>query len=233
MRWHPSRLSGVYQAVLLDVFGTLVQDDDAEFADIASRVAGVAGVDAGVVAAEWSVRLSALADAAHGPGFRTLADLNLSSLIETAGSFGIQAGEARAMWRRHTELRHPGALFADSLAFLAAVGVPVCLVSDADRDDLGAVLVHHGINADVVVTSEDARAYKPRPEPFRLALQRLGMPAVDVIHIGDSPERDIAGANSQGIDTAFVSRNGRALPSNLTATYTVSDLTALLPMLSC
>jgi len=50
---------------------------------------------------------------------------------------------------------------------------------------LQAVLNHHGITVDIVVTSEDARAYKPRPEPFRLALQRLGLAATDVIHIGD------------------------------------------------
>jgi 2-haloalkanoic acid dehalogenase type II len=221
----------VYRAVLLDVFGTLVRDDGAEFAEVASLVAQLAGVEPGVLAAEWSARLSALADAAHGDDFRTLADLNLSSLTDTAGRFGIHADQAKEIWRQQTPLR-PGALFADSPAFLGALGVPVCLVSDADRDDLHALLTHHGITVDIVVTSEDARAYKPRPEPFQLALQRLGFAACDVIHIGDSPERDVAGATEQGIDTAFVSRNGNPLPPNLTATYTVPDLAALVPILS-
>jgi FMN phosphatase YigB (HAD superfamily) len=225
------RLGDVYQAALLDVFGTLVQDDGDGFAEVAAVVAHVAGADPGVVAADWSARLSALADAAHGSGFRSLTDLNLSSLIETATYFGVGAADAAEMWRRQTQFLRLGTLFADSLAFLAAVGVPVCLVSDADRDDLEVVLAHHGITVDLVVTSEDARAYKPRPEPFLLALQRLGLAATDVIHIGDSPERDIAGASEQGIDTAFVSRNGRPLPPNLTATYTVDQLLALAPML--
>jgi FMN phosphatase YigB (HAD superfamily) len=221
----------VYQAVLLDVFGTLVQDDGDMFVEVASLVAQRAGADPDVVAAEWSRRLADLADAAHGRDFRALADLNLASLIETAGCFGIEADTAREMWQPYTRLLRPGALFADSVSFLAAVGVPICLVSDADRDDLEAVLAHHGITVDVVVTSEDARAYKPRPEPFRLALDGLGLAATDVIHVGDSPERDIAGASDQGIDTAFVSRNGRPLPRTVTATYTVRDLGALVPLL--
>ncbi len=227
-----SRLSGVYRAVLLDVFGTLVQDDGAEFAQVASVIARLAGADPDVVEADWSARLVALADAAHGREFRTLADLNAISLEQTARHFGIPADVARNMWQRRTNVSGPGLLFADSLDFLAAVRVPVCLVSDADRDDLSSVLTYHSITADIVVTSEDAQAYKPRPEPFQLALQQLDLAAADVIHIGDSPERDIAGASAQGIDTAFISRNGRALPPNLTATHTIDDLAALVPMLS-
>ncbi|HEY3923337.1 MAG TPA: HAD family hydrolase [Acidothermaceae bacterium] len=221
----------MYQAVLLDVFGTLVQDDGEGFNEIAALIAHQAGADPGDVAAEWSACLTALADAAHGSGFRTLADLNLGSLIETAGHFGLRASDAREMWRAHTESSRPGLLFDDSLAFLAAVQVPICLVSDADRDALEVVLAHHGVAVDLVVTSEDARAYKPRPEPFQLALQRLELAAADVIHVGDSPERDIGGANDQGIDTAFVSRDGRALPPNVVATHTVEDLTALVALL--
>jgi FMN phosphatase YigB (HAD superfamily) len=221
----------VYRAVLLDVFGTVVRDDGDKFAKVTSLVAHRAGADPGVVAAEWDARLTVLADAAHGHGFRTLAELNVVSLIETAGHFGVEADDAREMWRAHTESSRPGLLFDDSLAFLAAVRVPICLVSDADRDDLEAVLAHHGVAVDLVVTSEDARAYKPRPEPFQLALQRLELAAADVIHVGDSPERDIAGASDQGIDTAFVSRDGRSLPPNVAATHTVDDLTALVALL--
>jgi len=81
------------------------------------------------------------------------------------------------------------------------------------------------------VTSEDARAYKPRPEPFRLALRGLGLAAAEVLHVGDSPAADIAGAGELGIRTAFVRRGGRRLPAHLTATHTVGTLTALLPVL--
>jgi 2-haloalkanoic acid dehalogenase type II len=220
----------VYRAVLLDVYGTLVHDDDAWVAEVASLVADLAAVDADAVAREWSARIWSMADTAHGHRFRSLADLNISSLTATAAHFGVRV-DARQLCRRQAAFGRTSPLFADSIPFLAAINVPVCLVSDADRDGLAAVLEHHGIAVDAVVTSEDARAYKPRPEPFRLALKLLGLAATDVIHIGDSPASDIAGASDLGIDSAFVRRANRYVPTHLAATHTVDTLTALLPLL--
>lgn len=88
--------------------------------------------------------------------------------------------------------------------FLEQVGVPVCLVSGADRADVRAVLDRHGLRVDAVVTSEDVRAYKPRPEPF------------------------LAGPAALGIDTGFVDRDGRGLP---VGTYRARTLTGLLDCL--
>ena len=50
---------------------------------------------------------------------------------------------------------------------------------------------------EVVVTSEAAGAYKPRPEPYRLALDRLGLPAHRVLFVAGS-KFDIPGAT--GVD---------------------------------
>ncbi|GIF46352.1 2-haloacid dehalogenase/putative hydrolase of the HAD superfamily [Asanoa ferruginea] len=215
----------MYRAVLLDVYGTLLRDDGAWEAEAAALIAGLAGVEPDVVAAEWSTRLWAMADHAHGTDFRPLADLNRDSLNETATHFGVRV-DARELSRPRP---HPS-LFPDSLPFLAALDVPVCLVSDADRDSLMAALDHHRITVDGVVTSEDARAYKPRPEPFLLALRRLDLAPSHVIHVGDSPECDVAGAGALGIHTAFLRREGRPLPAHLTATHTIDSLTALLPI---
>ena len=220
----------MYKAVLLDVYGTLVHDDDTWEVEAASLVAGLAGVGADAVARDWDARLRALAGNAHGQSFRRLEDLNLDSLAETATHFGVRV-DADQMRRRQLAGWLRPWLYADSLPFLAAVDVPVCLVSDADRARLVTLLKHRGVVVENVVTSEDARAYKPRPEPFELALRRLGLTAADVIHVGDSPASDIAGANDLGIDTAFVNRDGRHLPPHVKATYTVNTLTDLLPVL--
>lgn len=211
---------GVYRAILLDVYGTLVRDDEDWADEVCAHVASVAGVSPPAVVAEWQRRLYASAEVAHGARFRTLADLTLGSLAETASHFGVRLRPERP-W-----VAPP--LFDDSLPFLDAVSVPVCLVSDADRDELEAVLAFHRISVAAVVTSEEARAYKPRPEPFRLALARLGLGPGDVVHIGDSASSDVAGAAALGIDTAFLDRTGAG---PVTATYTAASLTALLPQL--
>ena len=211
----------MYRAILLDVYGTLVRDDEDWAEELCAHVATVAGVPLPAVAAEWQRRLYASADVAHGAGFRTLDDLMLGSLGETAAHFGVRLEPV-------DRPRPCPALFDDSLPFLDAVNVPVCLVSDADRDELAAVLAFHGISVAEVVTSEEARAYKPRPEPFRLALARLGVNPADVVHIGNSPSTDVAGAAALGIDTAFIDRVGEG---PVAATYTARSLTELLPQL--
>ncbi|WP_250037668.1 HAD family hydrolase [Paractinoplanes maris] len=212
------------RAILLDVFGTLVQDDGAGAAAIAADVAARAGVVPAEVVRDWEARLWAMADTAHGDGFRTLADLNAASLAETADFFGVRV-DARELCRAAVDPAPP--LFPDAAPFLASLDVPVCLVSDADSEHLGAILARHGVAVEQVVTSEDARAYKPRPEPFRMALRRLGLSPADVVHIGDSPVSDLAGAAALGIPAIFVNRDGRDLPPGLKPLRTVSSLSFL------
>ncbi|HLS44833.1 MAG TPA: HAD-IIA family hydrolase [Ornithinicoccus sp.] len=45
---------------------------------------------------------------------------------------------------------------------------------------------------------------KPHPPAFEIALQRLGLPAQDVLMIGDRLDTDIAGAKRAGLGTALV-----------------------------
>jgi 2-haloacid dehalogenase/putative hydrolase of the HAD superfamily len=212
----------VYRGLLLDLYGTLVHDDDTP---VCAEVAANAGVATAVVAAEWAARLDALASPAHGAGFRTLADLNRAALAGTAAHVGATL-DVDALIRPQ---EHP--LYPDARPFLAQVGLPVCLVSDADRAEVEAVLARHGIVVDAVVTSEDVRAYKPRPEPFRAALAALGLSAAEVVHVGNSPVYDVAGAAALGIATGYVDRGGRGRPAGTTATYSARSLTGLLPYL--
>ncbi|PPK98315.1 2-haloacid dehalogenase/putative hydrolase of the HAD superfamily [Kineococcus xinjiangensis] len=221
----------MYRAVLLDVYGTLVRDDDDLLTEVCVRVARVAGgVDSVLVEREWYDRICRAADESYGAGFRSLNDLNVSSLAETAAHFGarvdaeVLCAEQMAFWSRPP-------LFADAPPFLAALQVPVCLVSDVDRTDLDALLALHGITVDALVSSQDARAYKPRPEPFRLALAQLGLDAAEVVHVGDSPSSDVAGAAALGIDTAWINRVGRPLPPRLDPTYVAASLAELLAVL--
>lgn len=209
----------MYRGVLLDLYGTLVGDDDA---GVCARVAAAAGVPAAEVAAEWDRRIDALAAPAHGAGFRTLADLNAASLAATAAHFGAPV-DVSALVAALRSQPHPP--YADARPFLEQVGVPVCLVSDADRADVQAVLQRHRLPVDAVVTSEDVRAYKPRPEPFRAGLAALGLSAGEVVHVGNSPAYDVAGAAALGIDTGFVDRSGT---SPGVGTYRAATLTGLL-----
>jgi 2-haloacid dehalogenase len=63
-----------------------------------------------------------------------------------------------------------------------------------------------GVLFDTVVTAEAAGAYKPRPEPYRLALDRLGVQASRVLFVAGSPGDVITGAGGVGMDVWWHNR---------------------------
>ena len=62
---------------------------------------------------------------------------------------------------------------------------------------------------DLVVTSEQARTYKPDPVIFVDALRRLGVPGAAVMHVAEGA-MEVAPARRFGCATAWVRRNGRS-----------------------
>jgi 2-haloacid dehalogenase len=62
-----------------------------------------------------------------------------------------------------------------------------------------------GVPFDTVVTAKAAGAYKPRPEPYRLALERLSVPPSRALFVAGSPG-DITGARGAGMDVCWHNR---------------------------
>jgi len=76
-----------------------------------------------------------------------------------------------------------------------------------------ALLEHDGIRSqfEVTVYSVDIGHAKPRREPFRAALDALGLAPSEVLHIGDNERTDVRGALDMGmraIRVDFVKQNG-------------------------
>ena len=100
----------------------------------------------------------------------------------------------------------PGRSAAGVLAKLRAtvkIGVVTNCSEQVGRRAAGQV----GVPFDVVVTAEAAGAYKPRPEPYRLALEALEINAAHALFVAGSPD-DIAGANRVGMPVYWHNRRG-------------------------
>ncbi|MGD9736995.1 MAG: HAD family hydrolase [Solirubrobacterales bacterium] len=95
------------------------------------------------------------------------------------------------------------------LAVLRAAGLKLAVVSNWDVS-LSEVLQRVGIAEllDCVVTSAAVGAAKPDPAPFERALECLGLRPEEVVHLGDSPELDLPGAEAAGIEAVLISRPG-------------------------
>lgn len=82
---------------------------------------------------------------------------------------------------------------------------------------------------EVVVLAGVETAPKPDPEPFRYALDEMGVAPEQGIYVGNSVEHDVAGAHAAGLDAVWV-RNGRSGRADAhEAEYVVDSLTDLVP----
>lgn len=86
---------------------------------------------------------------------------------------------------------------------------------------------------DWVVTAEQAKAYKPSPRTFEYAIERIGLPKTEILHVAQSLYHDIAPARALGLATVWVNRrqgqegSGANPPSDATPDVEVASLKAL------
>lgn len=196
------------RGLFLDLYGTLTDGDSEVIASACREV--VRDLDLPVPATDfavaWGRHIWALAGAARREDFRTLADLQADSLVLAVRDLGADVDprpyvdQLERHWRRPTP--HP-----DVVPFLRQLRVPVCIVSNADRDNAERALEHIGVPARHLVTSEDARSYKPNPEIFRLAFEVTGWSPQDTMHVGDSRHGDVAPARALGLTAGLIRRH--------------------------
>jgi putative hydrolase of the HAD superfamily len=145
-------------------------------------------------------------------------------LLEYVATCGVADGardtlaEQMAQAIRGFGWTHVGPQVSEALGAIAALGIPLGVVSNSDgtvqaelrrlgvchaRDharDGEAAPAASGIPVGVVLDSAVVGIAKPDPEIFRIALEALGVPADDtVLHVGDSLRYDVTGALAAGI----------------------------------
>jgi 2-haloacid dehalogenase len=92
--------------------------------------------------------------------------------------------------------------------------------------ELGRRAARRAGTFDLVVTAEEAGAYKPDPRPYRAALEALSLDAHDVLFVAGSAH-DVGGATRVGMDVYWANRGGVAAPTDATALRVEPDLRAL------
>ncbi len=75
--------------------------------------------------------------------------------------------------------------------------------------------------------AEEVGASKPHPDMFHAALERTGVAASNVIHVGDDPEHDIAGARAVGMHTVWMNARGKEWPEGPRPSREISNLRQL------
>lgn len=222
------------RAALIDAFGTLVALEPPH-ARLRATLYREAGVDVSAADAATAFRAEIAYYVAHhlegrdAESLDRLRDDCAAVLHEALGDEG--RGVERAVVRRAMldALRFDA--FADSapaLRALRAGGLRLVVASNWDCS-LPDVLADAGLLhlVDAVVPSAVAGAAKPDEGLFAAALEAAGCVAGEAIHVGDSIDKDLAGATAAGIAALLLVRSGDP-PPGAPAIRSLAELPAVL-----
>lgn len=115
---------------------------------------------------------------------------------------------ARLLWREHRRFnlwrKVPDGLVA-AVTELRARGVPVAVVSNSEGQ-LQTLFDNLGLSGafDLVVDSHHVGVEKPDPRIFHPVVERFGVAATTVLHLGDTWATDVVGARAAGLQVGFV-----------------------------
>ncbi|MGH9787165.1 MAG: HAD family hydrolase [Candidatus Acidiferrales bacterium] len=163
----------------------------------------------------------------HGP-YQRYRDIAREAFVEVAAVHGLPLGV------------NEGRTFADSIAAwkpfpdtgaalenLQQHGLRLGIISNIDDDILAATVKLLGVDFDLKMTAQQARAYKPSTLPFQRALEKLALPPPQVAHAGFGFEYDMAPAAELGLRTVLVKRARVEFPSTPMPDLIVADLADL------
>jgi 2-haloalkanoic acid dehalogenase type II len=196
-----------YAAVGFDLLTALL-DTWSLFADVAgSRELGM----------RWHAASQALL---RGKLYRPFEDI----LREGARDVGIDADRATELLERWGPEFEPWPDVPPVLDRLD--GTKRFVVTNCSRK-LGRLAALRAGRFDLVMTAEEAGAYKPDPHPYRMALERLGLDPAEVLFVAGSAH-DVGGAARVGMDVYWANRGGAPAPTDGTALREEPDFRGLL-----
>jgi 2-haloacid dehalogenase len=197
------------KALLFDTYGTVVDWRESILAEL--RALG----DARRLAIDWERFLTEW-KSCYTPGMEkvnagewpwTIVDViyrrKLDELIQTYGMRELAEREIahlnRVWWRLHP--------WPDSVTGLTRLKTRYVIAPLSNASFAGMVHLAKfaGLPWDCIITAENARCYKPRPEVYRTAIELLGMRPDEIMMVA-AHNYDLRAAQAEGMRTAFFLR---------------------------
>ena len=173
---------------------------------------------------------------AHEPDFRPYRDRWPQTFDRAFQEAGVSADAVAAYEAFHDTLCR-GVAYPDTRPALDRLRphFKLAVVSNADDDHLHQALQENGLTGgffEFILSSEEARSYKPWSGIFRQAAARFGLEPAEVLYVGDSALADVLGARSAGMQVAWLNRLRAERPERIPQPdVEVADLTALADLL--
>lgn len=182
------------------------------------------------VAAAWPIpAMRELRDATSRERPDLAHDFTAQRLLTIERAFaacGVGKQHVDAAFEIYYAARNAVECYPDALPALATLSSHLPLISisngNADLERIG--LRHHFRHC---VSARDVGHAKPHAAIFHAACRVLGIAPEHVLHVGDDPLLDVAGARDAGLRTAWLNRNAAAWSHAPLPDLTIGDLNEL------
>lgn len=122
------------------------------------------------------------------------------------------------------------------LSQLAETNLPLGIITQRDRRGAMQFLAEHKLDArfPVLIAGDDGHGRKPAPEPFHVALARLGAVPDRAIFVGDRIDDDCGGAIAAGLTPFLIDRDrqyaAQSIKEDFVHLVSLTDLLFHLPL---
>ncbi|MDA2807561.1 haloacid dehalogenase type II [Nocardiopsis suaedae] len=196
-------------ALVFDVLGTLVDEPAGIRTGIRGSAPALDDVATERLLALWQRRIereqARIADGERPYRDSAALDREAAEQVAAAAGAGATGGADAVEALARSARRLPP--WPDTAAGLARLAerFPLVGLSNASRAALLELNAHAGLRWHLAVSAEDARAYKPSPEVYRLAAEASGHPPERLLMVA-AHAWDLRGAQKSGMRTAYVRR---------------------------
>jgi 2-haloacid dehalogenase len=142
--------------------------------------------------------------------FQTFTDISLRALRYTTKSYGVELSQEQM--GKIVKARLYPELFPDSKKGIEGLRIKknkiyLGVLSNGEKSYLDTIVTTTGLQTyfDFVISAEEVNKYKPAPQVYLLASERLNLP-ISEIALVSSNLWDIAGAKTAGMQTCWINR---------------------------
>ena len=197
--------------VIFDMFETLAQNPPDHWRAAFQEIVKGQGYETHTerLWQEWTAAETEFRESRVKPGvpFRSYFEGWRDNFAQAFASLSL-AGDAEDASRRTVEDLSQRPPYEETVEALGLVQQRwrIAVLSNADDDFLLPNLARLGVQFEAVLSSEEARIYKPRPELFQEMLRRLKLTPQEVVYVGDKQLEDVQGAHQAGMRAVWINR---------------------------
>ncbi|MEP6360141.1 MAG: HAD family hydrolase [Halioglobus sp.] len=148
--------------------------------------------------------------------------------MQLSAGYSQQEAEsgAKDAFEAFLQIRHAVTLYEEALEVLQSLALTYKLgaITNGNAD---IYKTDAGEYFDFAFLAEDVGASKPAPDMFHAAIEYSGVRPDQIVHVGDNPDHDIAGAQAVGLNTIWMNSQKEQWPGGQPADRDIDNLSQL------